>query len=287
MTSARAPQTRPTRLVALARRSTPWGFPVLYLGWAYVFWSPLLRSETSVWRGWNLVLFLVGGASPLLAGVALAGLTGGVERVVDLGRRLVDVRRGTPRWWLIILGFWLVFDLLLALAAMLLGVADRPLQVRWEVLVDPAAIAFLLLLSFVLPAVEEVGLRGYYLDRLQERFSITVAGVINGATWAIWHAPFVAFPGYYAETSFDPALWWWMPMIVFDTLLLVWVYDRTNRSILAALVFHGMMNLTGEFLGISPEMYPFVLWGHALAAAAVVASWIRAGDRHRVARHPV
>ena len=106
------------------------------------------------------MLFLVGGASPLLAGVALAGLPGGVERIVDLRRRLVDVRRVSLRWWSIILAFWPVFDLLMALAAAGLGVVDRPLQVRWQVLVDPAAIGFLVVLSFVFPAVEEVGLRG-------------------------------------------------------------------------------------------------------------------------------
>ena len=110
--------------------------------------------------------------------------------------------------------------------------------------------------------------------------------MINGVTWAIWHAPFVLFPGYYAETSFDPDLWWWLPIIVLDTLLLVWVYNHTHRSILAVLVFHGMIYLTGEFLGISPEMYPFVLWGHAVAAAAVIASWLRQGARHHVALRP-
>lgn len=107
-----------------------------------------------------------------------------------------------------------------------------------------------------------------------------------GWAYVFWHAPFVSFRGYHAETSFDPALWWWMPMLVFETLLLVWVHGHTHRSILAVLVFHGMMNLTGELLGITPEMYPFVLWGHALAAAAVPVSWLRGGAGGRAARRP-
>jgi hypothetical protein len=67
----------------------------------------------------------------------------------------------------------------------------------------------------------------------------------------VWHTPLVVFPGYYANTTFDPDLSWWLPLIVFDTLLFVWIYTSTNRSILPVLVFHGMMNLTGELLGIS------------------------------------
>jgi membrane protease YdiL (CAAX protease family) len=273
--------------VTLAQRVTPWGFPFLYLGWAYLLWIPVLGSDTSVWSGWNLILFLLGGASPLLASVVLAALTGGRARVADLGRRLVDVRRIGLRWWLVLLTFWLAFDLVMALAAVLLRVTAEPLQPDWSMLADPGPLAFLVVLSFVLPAVEEVGLRGYYLDRLQERFDITTAALINGATWAIWHAPFVAFPSYYANTTFDPDLSWWLPMIVLDTVLIVWVYDRTGRSILAALVFHGMMNLTGEILGITAEMYPFVLTGHAVAAALVIVGWRRRGagpDPARAAR---
>lgn len=273
-------------------RHPQWGFPVLYLGWAYLFWSPILASDGSVWSGANLLLFLVGGASPLLAGVVLAWRTGGRDRVRDLGHRLVDAGRISGRWWVFVLGFWLVFDLAMAGVAIGLGISEQPLDIDMGVLGDPAALGFLLVLSFVFPAVEEVGLRGYWLDRLQERYSTTVAGLVNGVTWAVWHAPFVLLPGYYDDTSFDPQLSWWLPMIVCDTLLLVWVYNRTNRSILAVLVLHGMMNLTGELLGIAADMYPFVLAGHLLVAAAVLVDWRRRpprppGARNAPQRRPV
>jgi membrane protease YdiL (CAAX protease family) len=262
----------------LARSMRPWGFPLVYLGWAFLFWSPIFGSEESVWTGTNLVLFLVGGASPLIAGVTMAWLTGGTERVRDIGRRLVDVRRISPKWWVVVLLFWPVFDLLTAGAAFAFGVTDRPIDVRAEVLADLGALGFAVLLSFVLPAVEEVGLRGYYLDALQERFSPTIAGLLNGGTWAVWHAPFVYFPGYYANTAFDPALWWWLPSIVLQTLIFVWVYNNTNRSILAILVIHGMMNLTGELLGLAPELFPFQLPFLVLIAAALVVNWRRGTD---------
>jgi membrane protease YdiL (CAAX protease family) len=64
----------------------------------------------------------------------------------------------------VVLLFWPVFDLPTAGAAFALGVTDRPIDVRAEVLADLGALGFAVLLSFVLPAVEEVGLRGYYLD---------------------------------------------------------------------------------------------------------------------------
>lgn len=259
------------RTRALARWATPWGFPVVYVGWAYMFWSPIVGSDTSVWAGTNLVLFLVGGASPLLAAVLLAWLTDGVDRVRDLGHRLVDVWRIEPRWWLFVLAFWPAFNLVMAGIALVLGVTDRPI----DPVLDPEVLAFAVLLSFVLPVVEEIGLRGYWLDELRERFSLTTASIVNGIGWAVWHAPFVLLPGYYANTAFQPELWWWLPYIVVTAVLISWVYDNTRRSILAALVFHGMMNFTGEFLGVT-GMYPFVVLGYVLAALLVVFWWNRA-----------
>ena len=261
------------RIEATGNRIEPWGFPIVYLGWAFLFWTPILVSETSVWELPNLAFFLVGGASPLLAGLALGWVTGGSERVRDLGRRLVDSSWITSRWWVLVIVFWPAFNLSMAGAAIVLGVSEEPIDIVWSTLTDAPTLGFLLLLSFAFPAVEEIGLRGYYLDRLQERFTPTAAGLINGGTWAIWHAPFVLFPGYYANTTFDPALWWWLPSIVLQTLLIVWVYNNTHRSILAVLVFHGMMNLSGEFLGLAPEMFPFLLLGYALAAILLVLSW--------------
>lgn len=250
-------------------------FPLIYLGWAYLFWTPVLLSEASVWTFPNMLWFLIGGASPVIAGLGLAAMTGGRAQLRDLGHRLLEWRSIPWKWWLIILLFWLGFDLAMAGLAMWLDVTDSPLDVNESLFLSPGTLLFLLLLSFVFPAVEEVGLRGYYLDTLQQHLSPTVAGLINGMTWALWHTPFVWFPHYYDNTTFDPALSWWLPMIICHTLLIVHVYNCTRRSILAVLIFHGMMNFTGEWLRISPDMYPFMLAGNILAAFVVVLWWQR------------
>ena len=62
-------------------------------------------------------------------------------------------------------------------------------------------------------------------------------------------------------------------MIITHSLLIVHVYNRTSRSILAVLIFHGMMNFTGEWLRISPDMYPFMLYGNLLLALLLVVIW--------------
>lgn len=136
-------------------------FPLVYLGWAYLFWIPVLLSDSSVWAFPNLIWFLIGGASPVVAGLGLAAANGGKEQLGDLWRRLTDWRRIPGRWWLIILFFWLAYDLAMAGLAVLLGVAGETLDTNWQLFVSPGPLLFLLVLSFVFPAVEEVGLRGF------------------------------------------------------------------------------------------------------------------------------
>lgn len=262
------------RFSSVARALSPYGFPIIYLGWAFLFWTPVILSDESVWSSPNVFLFIIGGLSPLLAGLLLAWLTRGRDGLADLGNRLVEFRRIPLQWVGIILLFWPVFNLFVGIAGILLGTTANPLDlISTERLFDPVATVSLVAFAFLFPAVEEVGLRGYWLDQLQERWSALVAGLINGTTWAIWHAPFVLFTGYYANTTFDPELWWWLPSIVLGTIIYVWVYNNTNRSILAVLCFHAFGNMTGEVMGFTPEMYPFILTGYVVVALFVIVLW--------------
>lgn len=242
-------------------------FPLFYIGWAYLWWTPILLSDASVWALPNLAWFLIGGASPLLAGLGLAVLTGGSDQLRDIAGRLVGIRRIALRWWFIVLLFWLVFDVLMAVLVESLGLVATPLDVNWSLFTQPFTLGFLLLLSFVFPAVEELGLRGYYLPTLQAHYSSLVSGLINGLVWAAWHTPFLWMPGYYANTTFQPELWWWLPSIVCHTLLIVMVYNRTHGSLLAVVIFHGLMNFTGEALGLAPALFPYLLLGSAVVVA--------------------
>lgn len=146
-------------------------------------------------------------------------------------------------------------------------------------LTDPAMLVLNLGLWLVFPAVEEIGLRGYWLDRLPERCSTTVAALVNGATWAVWHASVVVFPGYHDATNYRPELWWWLPSIVCHTVIFVWVYNHTRRSILAVLVLHAMMNFTGMFLGLDPHLHPFMLPFLVAVAAGIIIGWRRTTTR--------
>lgn len=251
-------------------------FPLVYLGWAYLFWAPVLLWGTSVWAVPDLLWFLMGGASPLIAAVSLAAISGGKARLREIFARLVNWRRISARWWTTVLLFWLGFYMLMAGIAYALDLISSPVDIHWTLWSQPGPLLFLLLLSFVFPAVEELVLRGFYLEELRKRLSPCAAAIANGVVWACWHAPFVALPGYYANTNFHPQLWWWIPMIVGHTVLIVHVYLSTGQSLLAVLLFHGMMNFTGEWLRLAPQMQPLMLLPLLLLAWFVMLNWKKA-----------
>ncbi|MFP8957609.1 CPBP family intramembrane glutamic endopeptidase [Natrialbaceae archaeon A-CW3] len=267
-------QRSSVRPTAIVRRTTPWGFPLLYLGWAYAWWLPIVASSESVWSFPNVVFLLVGGSSPLLAGLSLLWLEYGREGLHDLRRRLLEVDRIGLGWALAIVLLYPLFTLVNAGIALAVGATATPLEViSLDRLLDPVALVLLLAVAFLFPVIEEIGLRGYWFDRLQARWSALISSLVLGIVWAAWHVPLVYMVGYFEGTTFQPELWWWLPSIVLTAIVGTWIYNNTRRSVLAVIVLHFVGNLTGETMGFSPEMYPAVVLGTAALAAILVVGW--------------
>ncbi|WP_293032030.1 CPBP family intramembrane glutamic endopeptidase [Natronococcus sp.] len=222
----------------------------------------------------NVVFLLVGGSSPLVAGLSLLWLTSGREGYRDLRRRLTETGRIRPRWWLVIALLYPTFTLVVAAVAIAVGYTSVPLEViEPRRLLEPGSVVSLFAVALVFPAVEEIGLRGYWFDQLQTRWSALAASLILGVVWAAWHVPLVYMVGYYDETTFQPELWWWLPSIVLTAVIGTWVYNNTRRSVLAVIGLHFVGNLTGETMGFASEMFPFVHLGTALVAVCLVVVW--------------
>ncbi len=244
-------------------------------GWTWTFWMLAGAFGETVWEWPSSILFYVGGAGVFRGGWVMSGVVYGREGVRDLAVRIVDPRRIPWRWWLVIL---LLFPILTGAAAIMgvvAGVTPAPLDLRGAGvrLLDPTSLAaFVVFILIVGPLPEEIGWRGYLLDRLQLRWNALAASLVLGLIWWSWHLPLFALPGYFdafARASPTPLdfLWGILPAAVLYT----WVYNNTGRSVLAVIVLHFMHNFTGEFLGMDEAIRPIRLvleWGTALAAVA-------------------
>jgi len=137
------------------------------------------------------------------------------------------------------------------------------------------AAAFALLWSFNLvfggSLGEEIGWRGFALERLLERMSPVRASALLAVFWALWHLPIdvtygFALPGVGAVVM---RLVWTLPV----TLVFTWFFLRSGSSLLAPLALHTSINVLPG-LGFSqfrPAMAVLFLAALVAGFAAAVA----------------
>lgn len=124
-----------------------------------------------------------------------------------------------------------------------------------------------------------MGWRGYVLDRLQATRSALTSSMILGVVWSLWHSPLFFVAGSYQAGLGvgTPAFWLFLIGIVPLSFAFTWLYNNTSRSILAVILFHGMVNFTGELFDITERAntISIVLW--VIAAIGITIIW---GPKH-------
>jgi membrane protease YdiL (CAAX protease family) len=89
---------------------------------------------------------------------------------------------------------------------------------------------------------EEPGWRGFALPRLQTRYSPIVSSLIIALAWFPWHLPLTGFGA--DEISYLGYGLGFVP----EAVVLTWLFNRTNGSILAVGIAHAAYNVSGMYL---------------------------------------
>ena len=157
------------------------------------------------------------------------------------------------------------------------------LALRWSGVAVPAPqIAVLptigLFLVFMVGALgEELGWTGFALDRLQTRWSVLESGLLLGGVWAVWHwVPLI-------QAHRSPAwIAWWTLGTVSERLIMVWLYNRTGRSVFGVVVFHAVSNVCWQLFPVQGSFFdPRV----NAVILAVVATGVMLSGSQRKASH--
>jgi membrane protease YdiL (CAAX protease family) len=260
-----------------SRLTSPWAYFALVYIFSWGFTIPAALSGVSLRESPTLmVIYGLGGLGPAAATVVLAYLTRGREGRRDYWRRIVDFRRIPLRWYGVVFLTVPAITVLAALVDRLLGGQGLRLEAAARFLEQPVQVLpFALFILLFGPLPEELGWRGYVLDRLQIRWSALASSLILGAAWALWHLPQFFIKGTYQHGLGVGSLSFWIFMLalVVGSILYTWIYNNTGRSTLSAILFHFMQNFTGELFELSAraELYSFVLT--IMAATLVVVVW--------------
>jgi hypothetical protein len=207
----------------------------------------------------GLPVAAIGVVCPLLAAVAVVSRHGGRRAVGTLLSRAVDAGRIPSAWWYAPL--LLVMPSVMALSFWVqrwTGVAVPAPQLS----VGPALLLCLGLL--VGAAAEEIGWSGYATEAMRARWSALRTGVLLGAFWAVYHYPALL----QAHRAVDWIAWWTLYAVA-NRVIMVWLFDRTGRSVFAMVIYHTTINATWLLYPVDGSFFDPRVTAPILAALAI------------------
>jgi membrane protease YdiL (CAAX protease family) len=205
-----------------------------------------------------LAVVFLGVFGPGIAGIFMTYREQGKEGGRDFWRRVFDFRRISPKWYALIVLFFPALHLIAISINHWLGGDPPEFAFIKEALAMPAGILTVTILYLLQSALEELGWRGYMLDRLQAIWKPTIASLVLGIFHALWHLPLFWVVGtnqsrYLSVTEFVLFVAWVTSGSFYNT----WCYNDNRRSTLAVILFHTVTNLaldtfllpgTGEYI---------------------------------------
>jgi membrane protease YdiL (CAAX protease family) len=225
-------------------RIGPGSFLFLTFAASWICWAIVIAA------GWHAtadprgaVLYLLGGFGPTVVGwwhLRAAGAR-------DTLPRLVDPRRAGAATWLLALATYPVLFLLASAVHVTLGGAWPTWQGAQTLVQGPAAFAGGLAIVLLLgPVSEEVGWRGYALERFEARRGPLLATLLLGVAWWAWHLPLFFMEGtlHAGEGLLSPFAVGYLVTVLAYTVGFSWLVHRSRRSILIAVAAHVSVNGT-------------------------------------------
>lgn len=199
---------------------------------------------------------------PALAAVIASYREGGRARVREL---LAGLRawRVAPLWFVVALALpALLFVPVRAIYGLVPGNQGGPYL--W-----PPSDAQHVIAALLVPIGEEIGWRGFAQPRLLANHGPLRASVILGLLWGGWHLPMFVAVG--AATPYYLALM--IPYFVAGGVMFTWFYQRTNGSLLLAVLLHVGVHLHNPNQAEPGDVVPITLSAisYVLFAIAVVA----------------
>ena len=155
--------------------------------------------------------------------------------------------------------WWYVFALLFAPVIKLVSIPIANL-LDMEVISEPdqisdlielvvlISVSFLYGLVFTGGLNEETGWTGFALPRLQTRYNPFIASIVLWFFWIVWHIP-MQISGFW-----NPELHSFIRSLIgtfFARFIFTWLYNKTQGSILPAIMLHASANVSFAFLPVT------------------------------------
>lgn len=239
------------------------------LSWSY--WLYLFASGIRVGPG-SQHSHLPGLVGPMVAAFTVSALADGGRGVRDLLVRMVRL----PKRPLLALAAIVAAPALTLVVVLVIWLTGGPTPNPADFLGYPGVASGTGVLGLVVIVIalngfgEEVGWRGFALDRLAAGRGAFWATVLVALMWALWHWPAFLINETMAELV-GPGLIGWLVGLALGAFVLTDLYFLTGRSILAVALWHVAYNLSVAVPGAAG--LPAAVVSAAVMVWGAVAAW--------------
>jgi membrane protease YdiL (CAAX protease family) len=239
-------------------------FYIMAYSISWLCWSPLCWGYFD--RGWHAAdsdvlataFVFLGSFGPALSAIVVAYLTRESGGLKALLRRFTLWRVPVPVWLLAVFVWVPIIS-----AAGAVFDAGSPGSLLSGLL--GVVLNLPVFILFIGPAGEELGWRGFALERLLARHNALLASLVVGVLWAFWHTPLALFlDGWRGGVPLLAFGVNYVVLLAGLSVVFTWFYRRSKGSVLLCMILHAAYNYgAGPFLlsfGLDQDLRPAVNW---------------------------
>jgi membrane protease YdiL (CAAX protease family) len=220
----------------------------------YVFWfaGAYVSFQENI-SSLAYLFMLPGLMVPFLISVVMIGRSKNSDLKSDFVNRLFNFRLIQPKMlpvFLLIMPFSVLASIIISLS---FGESISQFQLSEGFSFSSGFVPVLLLLLLA-ATFEELGWRGYAFDSLQSRYNYLTASIIFSLLWALWHFPLIFVKDSYQYEIFHQNIWFgvnFFASIIPMGIIISWICLKNGKSVIAAIIFHFIINMSQEILEIS------------------------------------
>lgn len=229
---------------------------MVHLGRSHPLATFYLLAFVVSWTHWLSVIAFGGRAThfpglagPAVAAIATTGLVGGRSDLMNLARRMVRWR--VPLRWHLAALVPAITGAAALLVSIVFGADVETIDlVTMDGVPTRSWLPFLFVVFVVNGYGEEVGWRGFAWPRHRNRHDLLSAALRLASLWALWHLPtFWLATGMTMEPWLIPG---WLIGLVAGAVVLGWLYERSDSSLLIVAIFHTGLNLASATTATEP-----------------------------------
>jgi uncharacterized protein len=202
-------------------------------------------------------LNILWGLSPTIAAIITAGIFYGKSGIKELFSRIV--KKFEFKWLVMLILIQLIIFILTLLIYKLFEL--KPSFSFFSLGSIPIAFATL----FITNIWEEIGWRGFLLEKLMTKYSLFLSSLGIGILWGLWHVQYFLNNPNNSLQFILVAIFW----LVCSSFIYSYIYVGSKGSVLAVGIFHALSNTIQAVVSNSELDFNRFLYYQAMAVALI------------------